>query len=242
MDNERNTSMITFTKLQDGSWGVRVPHSPVPFTSGQTVEVITRNGASRNVVLADWLRNSEQNGQTYQLWTLAPQARTPAPAAINVGELSAIYALFAKAKQTLKFPAVELSVEGYTGIRISVAGDKAREPGSLTVTSVEKFDEEGAAFPRRRWYGRISKDGTFQPSREMNPAYSAAVAARLAAFAADPAKVGGEDGRLHGNCCFCRKALSDERSTLAGYGAKCATNWGLAWGTRPSTFACAEVV
>ena len=168
-------------------------------------------------------------------------ARERETARRNVGDLSGIMALFAKAQQHLKRPAVELGVPGYgpeQAVRINVAGERAKVPGSLTLTSAERYDT-GKEFPERKWFGRILPDGTFEPSRDLTavgPAYLDAVRARLAAFAADPSKVGGEDGQLHGRCCFCRLPLSDERSTAAGYGRQCASNFGLAWGERPAEF------
>lgn len=162
-----------------------------------------------------------------------------AVAARTVGDLSGILALFGKAKTHLKFPAIELSVPGYAAeqsIHVSIAGERAKEPGSLTVLSCEKYDT-GKEFPERRWFGRITLAGVFVPGRKLDDQYRDAILTRLRAFAVDPSKVGGEDGRLHGRCCFCRKALSDERSTAAGFGAKCAKNFGLVWGAKAAEFA-----
>lgn len=158
------------------------------------------------------------------------KSAAPAAPKANVGELGGVLALFAKASQRLKYPAIVLGVPALGpefSVRLTVAGSRAKVPGSLTLTSGER-DGDG-----REWYGRILLDGTFQPSAA---APAAALAQRLAAFAADPAKVGGDDGRLHGRCCFCRLPLSDERSTAVGYGKKCASNFGLAWGAAKFEF------
>lgn len=169
----------------------------------------------------------------------------PKPAVAQVGDVAGVISLFDKAKKHLKRPAIELGVYDdpqfdFPPIRISIAGESAKVPGSLTVLSADKIDK-GGEYPERNWLGRILLNGTFEPSRELraDPPYARAVAARLAAFAANPTKVGGEDGRLHGRCCFCRIALTDERSTLAGYGKKCAQNFGLDWGDKPAEFASA---
>jgi len=230
--------IATYRKLANGNWGVAVSialaaQQNVTPAPGLTITVSKRNGDFKTETLG------AQVG-AYEGWLAFEIDRPAAPAVIaNVGNTSAIYKLFDKAKQNLKFPAVELSVPGFDAIRISVAGERAREPGSLTVTSIDKVEVEGRDFPQRRWFGRISTNGDFQVARGLDGAFANAINNRLAAFAADPSKVGGEEGHLTGNCCFCRKALTDERSTLAGYGAKCAKNWGLAWGDRPSSFACA---
>jgi hypothetical protein len=153
----------------------------------------------------------------------------PAAARTAVGDLSGILALFGKARQHLKFPAISLVVrmadEAELAIRVNVAGAQARVPGSLTVVDSERDEATG----RRDWLGRIHLDGTFEVSRS-GRAYMPALLDRLQAFAADPAKIAGEDGRLHGRCCFCRIALSDERSTFVGYGRICASRYGLPWG------------
>lgn len=168
-----------------------------------------------------------------QAQALVPVAAAPAAKA-KIGELSGIMALFDKARKHLKFPAVELGVPALGpdfAMRISLAGAQAREPGSVTVTSAEKSGFDG----RREWFGRVSLDGTYQPSQKV--ADAAAITARLQAFAADPAGIAAEHGRLTGRCCFCRLPLTDERSTAVGYGAKCADNYGLPWGARPKAFA-----
>ena len=166
------------------------------------------------------------------------------PAARKVGDLSRILSLFAKARTHLKFPAVVagIPVLGADGqwvrneggdlvwsevsFRINVAGERAKIPGSLTVVDADRNDE-GA----RDWFGRILLDGAFHASARGDAVPG--LAKRLAEFAANPAQVAGEDGRLNGRCCFCRMALSDERSTAVGYGKRCASRWSLAWGGRP---------
>lgn len=184
---------------------------------------------------------SKENGK----WTLrcsttcagtAPVQAKPLPApkpTANVGDLSGILALFAKARTHLKFPAIVLSVDENLSIRINVAGERAKVPGSLTVVDADR-DGNG----ERDWFGRILLDGTFQSSKAAAP-HMPKLAERLSQFAANPSKVGGEDGRLHGRCCFCRKALKDERSTAVGYGKICADHFGLDWGQRPDEFAAA---
>jgi hypothetical protein len=183
-----------------------------------------------------------------QAQAIVPAAKAPAQKRM-VGDVSGILALFAKARTHLKFPAIELSVPPvgtrplYTFtdkaerdaekakrrldpvVCVNVATHKAKEPGSLTLLSGEKGDDG-----RRRWLGRISLDGSCRSD-------DAALVARLRQFAADPAGIAGEHGELHGRCCFCRKALTDKRSTAVGYGETCANNFGLPWGAKPTEFA-----
>lgn len=158
--------------------------------------------------------------------------KRPQSARAAVGGLEGILALFERAKRHLKFPAIVLSVPGtLLTIRINVAGERARVPGSLTVVDAEKPADGG----QRDWLGRVFIDGTFAPSGQ-GMIFMPALLDRLRQFAADPAKVAGEDGRLHGRCCFCRLPLSDERSTIVGYGPKCAQNYDLPWGAKAHAF------
>lgn len=187
----------------------------------------------------------EKINGAWQVRCAAPCEPKAAPALPEaaVGDLSGIMALFARAGQHLKAPAVELGIPGFPverAVRVSVATDRAKFPGSLTLLTAAKF-ETGREFPERKWLGRIQKDGTLQAGRGLSTegAYAAAVETRLKAFAADPSKVGAEDGLLTGRCAFCRKALTDEKSTAVGYGKKCASNFSLAWGSKPAEFAAA---
>jgi hypothetical protein len=197
--------MNAYFKLND-QWCIRSAAADV---AGQSVIVTKRNGQSKPVQLGD--KVGEGFGQTY--YAIAERAPQPAQ---NVGDLSRIIAMFDRARQHLRYPAVVLD-----GFRVNVAGGRAREPGSLTVTSAER-----GADNRRRWLGRVTLAGQFEPARDTDPA----IGDKLRAFAADPAGVAAEYGRLHGACCFCRKPLRDERSTSVGYGPNCAENYGLPWG------------
>jgi hypothetical protein len=194
--------MHTFKKVQ-GQWCV---HSLTGQT-GQTVTVTKRNGQTSTVVLGEQVAPL-----TFAL------GRAPAPAAQDVGDLSRIIAMFDRARQHLRMPAIVLD-----GFRVNIAGQRARQPGSLTVTSAER-----ASAGRRTWYGRVTLAGQFEPGRDA----PAAIGETLRRFAADPVTVAAEYGRLHGCCCFCNRALRDERSTAVGYGPDCADNFGLPWGSR----------
>ena len=87
------------------------------------------------------------------------------------------------------------------------------------------------AFWRREtknWFGRILRDGTFEPSRKNDA--PAELLPALRDFAAKPAQVAAAHGRLTGRCCFCNSGLDDPRSTAEGYGPTCAKHFGLPWG------------
>jgi hypothetical protein len=241
------------TWQKDGNtWRVRCDREEQP---GSTVTVTNRAGQAKQVTLGERLNRL---GFVYAVADTRPQAQA-------VGDLAGVLALFDKAREHLKRPAIVLAVPGLTPsepigaitptgerlyqwderlrasgcnavyappftIRLSIAGDKARVPGSITVLDGERT-EEG-----RDWFGRILRDGTYQPSNAAN-GRTQAITARLRAFAAEPAKVAKDSARLTGRCCFCNLALKDERSTAVGYGATCADHFGLPWGERPAGFA-----
>lgn len=170
-------------------------------------------------------RRTLSDKQMYWVNKIVSEAIAPKVEVVNVGDLSAINALFDKARQHLKFPAIVMSVPAANmTVRINVAGQGARFPGSLNVTSGEKpvMDE------RRTWFGRVHKDGAYESRGNADEA----ITERLRAFAADPVGVAAEHGRLTGRCCFCNLHLSDERSTTVGYGKTCAKNYGLTWGVK----------
>jgi len=242
----------SFVKLADDTWGVRVPKDQVgaPLEPGATLMIATRSGQKREVTLA---RPMGFNRYGDSLWSLAPQAAAP-QATAQVGSLDGVLALFAKAKTHLKRPAIVLAVPGLEPdpltedrlgrvtsalagtVRLTIAGDKAKVPGSITVTTGEFTTTNDYGEPAREWLGRVTVDGEYQPSRAAN-GRTDAIAQRLAELAREPAKVAADSGRLTGRCCFCNRALSDERSTAVGYGQTCANHFGVAWGARPEGFA-----
>ena len=200
--------MNCFTKI-DGDWCAKIDNGSA--RTGETVTLQTRAGQRKQVVLGEFV-TADCWGQIFKI---APRAEQTTQ---TVGDLSGIVALFDRAKQHLKFPAITLD-----GFRVNVAGQRARQPGSLTITSLDK-----GADGRRGWFGRVTIAGVFEPARDADPA----IGAKLRAFAADPAGQAAEYGRLHGICCFCNKPLRDERSTAVGYGPVCADHFGLEWGSR----------
>lgn len=139
---------------------------------------------------------------------------------LEVGDMAGVQALFAKAKEHLKFPTVVLMTQGGTEIRLSVAGEKAKHPGTVNVVNLHM----------KEWYGRIHLDGKWEVSNRCPPPSDLWVL--LVAFANQPAKVAASFGHLTGRCCFCNSGLTDERSTSVGYGPVCAKNWGLEWGNK----------
>lgn len=139
-----------------------------------------------------------------------------------VGDFGGVIALFKTAGANLKHPKIRLQVDG-VGIALSVAGEKSKAPGSINVAG------EGRWSPERPWYGRVSPEGVFDPARSLTPAFASALIPVLQELATDPVAAVQRYGRLTGHCMFCAKPLTSEdgRSQAAGFGEKCAKNYGL---------------
>ena len=214
--------MNTFRKHND-AWVVQVLSGA---TTGDTVAVTLRNGGSKQVTLGARVGDA--------LYAVA--ARAPAAAAEAVGDLSRIIAMFDRAQQHLRHPAIVLD-----GFRVNIAGQRAREPGSLTITSSERTQAPRAFAGRpgmqREWLGRVTRAGMFEAGRNA----PAGLGEKLRRFAADPAGEAAAHGRMHGVCCFCNSPLRDERSTAVGYGPICADHFGLPWGAREAAPAAAPI-
>lgn len=196
--------------------------------------------------------------QIYWVGKLLEKASRPAAAAspeVQVN-LTRIVELFETARQHLKFPAVVLAVQSrqplqgqspitdpsqvHELIRFNMAGQAARYPGSINVTSFEKNPATG----RRDFYGRILTDGKFDKhdNASISPALLDLIIKAIRRFAEDPVRVAADHGRLTGHCCFCHRRLEDERSTSVGYGPVCARHFGLPWGsTADHPFNCEPV-
>lgn len=136
-----------------------------------------------------------------------------------IANVSGIVDLLSRGRSTLKWPKVAFRVDG-TDLRLSIAGDASKHPGTINVT-----DSRGGT-----WYGRIHLDGRWEASKSATQAQSRNIVAALQSFAADPAGVAAQYGHLTGNCCFCSHDLTDERSTDVGYGPVCAKRYSLPWG------------
>lgn len=171
------------------------------------------------------LSQQAQRGLSAKQWPwikkLADRIDAPeASAARHLGDPSALKALFAKAGEKIKFPHLLLHVGGET-LKLWVAGDRSRTPGSLSVCG-----------PLRVWVGRVAQDGTWEPGHTKPADYLSSVADLLTELLAHPQETLAKNGKQAGACCYCGIELTDARSVEAGYGPVCAKKWGLAWGRK----------
>lgn len=143
------------------------------------------------------------------------------PKAEETVAVKEIIALFTAAREHLKWPKVLLpAADG--SVQFSVAGDRAKCPGTINIT-------DGGRYPDNKWYGRIHLDGRWEQPASGVPSHITTLVHR---FSANPAGVAAELGHATGNCVFCRKSLTDERSVFVGYGRTCAGHYDLPWGNK----------
>ena len=170
-------------------------------------------------------RGNLSDKQWYWVDKLVKDALAPQPEPENLGSFDGVIDLFKQAQQHLRFPKIWLAFDDGFPIRLNVAGPASKYQGSVQIT-------DGGGYHEGEWYGRVSPEGEFTGSKRITDERRDELLAILRRLAAEPAKIASEYGALTGNCCFCRKPLSDERSTAVGYGSTCAGNYGLPWGAK----------
>jgi hypothetical protein len=156
---------------------------------------------------------------------LTKRATGEGPKAASIGSVKGVIDLLERAQQHLKWPKLLVRVNG-RDLCLQISGPASKSPGTISVASTER------AYEDRTWYGRITREGVYEPSQSRPTDTTTAIASALRALARDPAKVASEYGRLTGACCFCALPLTDARSTAVGYGRICAQHWGLPWGAK----------
>jgi len=177
------------------------------------------------------LRQQTSRGLSAKQWPWVKKLvdRIDQPAATgprNLGDQTALRALFATAALKVKFPHLLLrhAGEGFSEtIKVWIAGARSAHPGSFAVASTAVS---------REWLGRITQDGTWTPGHSRSAIEYDSVADLLAKLIAAPSTFLADNGKEAGACCYCGIELTDARSVQAGYGPTCAKKWGLAWGSK----------
>lgn len=179
-------------------------------------------------MLKQWNRNgSLSSKQWYWVGVLAKRSIAgPTPMPTNeLGKMNGVFELFIKAKGNLKYPKIRLNTESGKPVAVSVSGPRSKYAGMLCVT-------DGGPYGSNVYYGRIGADGHFTMNPRVPEEAREEVTALLRKFGSDPVGVAAAHGHLTGNCCFCHKGLTDEKSTSVGYGPVCAKKWELPWGKK----------
>jgi hypothetical protein len=138
---------------------------------------------------------------------------------VDVGSFDGVIELFKTAGKNLPYPKIWLKVEGKP-IMLAVAGANSKAPGTINIT-------DGRPFGQNTWYGRVTPQGVWERSQQAQGSMMTSLTAFLAELSTTPAETASKYGKLTGNCMFCRKPLTDGRSTEVGYGKKCASNYAL---------------
>lgn len=145
----------------------------------------------------------------------------PRAAALELGDMTALIGLFERAGSKLNNPKITIDLPEVGTVVLTVAKATHKVPGSINVKTPGGFDYSD-------WYGRIHRDGRYDPSRIAPKALETG----LKLLAANPAKMASEHGHKTGQCCFCSIPLTDARSVEVGYGKTCAKNFSLPWGKK----------
>jgi Family of unknown function (DUF6011) len=187
-------------------------------TFAQVVETLKEINTEFSLSLAASFCNPQRLTQGQEFWghKLAKEKRNPAPA--SEGQVftafTPILEMFQKAKSSgLKTPKIKILVGNEKG-QLSLAPDTGKNPGCIYL----KVSDEYA--------GKITPDGKFHKTNGC----SVQVENHLIEMGKNPAGIASLYGHTTGNCCFCNRELTDERSLTVGYGPKCASVFSLPWG------------
>ena len=187
-----------------GDWGVK-------FTQDMIAK-LDRGQRFFSNKQADWIKKLAAAG-------LKPLSNVAAEE-VNV---AGVVALFERAAKNLKYPKIRLQSASGLPVVLSRAGDRSKTPGWINVT-------DGGPFGANVYYGKINPENGVWQFPRVEPA--ADVQAVVFELSEDPVGMAARYGKLTGNCCFCVRGLTDERSLAEGYGPVCAKNFGLPWGNQ----------
>lgn len=172
----------------------------------------------RDSLLSQWDRTGRLSDKQWR-WVGILAGTDSTPAGIASG-LAPILTMLQTAAQKVQRPRLI-----FRGV-IDGRGDVVIKLNTRGRYEGEAHTTDGQPYGFNKYFGRITAQGAFHPGRDLTPA----VRTFLEALAASPAEVAGTYGRQSGECCFCARELTDERSTQVGYGPVCAGNYGLPWG------------
>ena len=65
---------------------------------------------------------------------------------------------FEKAKEYLKYPKITLALPDGSPLQLTFAGKGSKFPGTVSMT-------DGASFGDNKWYGRVTKEGAWEPAK-----------------------------------------------------------------------------
>lgn len=117
-----------------------------------------------------------------------------------------------------EWPKVRLSIGDDQPLVLTVAGPRARNPGAVNMT-------DGRAYGDNIYFGKITVDGTFQPSqasRNLDRVVKESLWALMSRMRDGEAEaVFAEFGKRFGICAICGRELTNETSVARGIGPVC---------------------
>ena len=171
----------------------------------------------------DLVVKHNQYGLSPKQWVwvhiLAVEHEARAARTADAPVFSQVLAFMQAAKANLKYPKVAFTTDDDQAVQLSVAGDKARAPGSVNIT-------DGGPWEENEYFGKINTNGV----ADLRDSCPDSVRQLIDDLNADAVGVIGERGRRSGSCCCCGKELTHEDSVAVGYGPTCASNFGLPYG------------
>jgi hypothetical protein len=190
--------------------------------------------------LAD--KGSVSESQFHWIGKLADRAEAAAAAKAQepvVLDASGLFGLFDHAASSgLKFPMIRLKPAETQAVILSeirIAPAKAW-PQDLAVLGAKLPGDARSPLLALLHRAKPGESGTLSWAKQIiaSPAVQAELDRFLRGFAGDSIGRAAAMGRLSGFCVFCMRPLTDHRSTDVGYGAICASRWGLPWGDEAS--------
>lgn len=179
-------------------------------------QIARRSDFAASLVQQYYRKGRLSNKQWYWVFKLI---ETPEPKITETVDATRIIELFEEAKKSRKYPKVVAANDAIT-LRFTMAGERAGFPGSINLIDNDT----------REWLGRIHTNGNVQFTRRADAETVRRATSLVRDFAQDPVAVARRSGHITGECCFCSKGLTDDRSRHAGYGPVCAKRFGLEWG------------
>lgn len=186
-----------------------------PFTDQEAIQKIAQlkhNNFAKDLVYK-YHRGGLSHAQLAWTHVLAVEGEQP-KLSTSVGSMSELVKLLKQAQTKLTWPKVRLIANGVEYL-LRVAGERSKSPGWVTVSTTSKD-----------YCGKVSPSGEFYPVGNQPGELITA----LKQFSDNPVAAAKVYAKLTCSCCFCGLALTDDRSTEAGYGPVCAENWNLPWG------------
>ena len=140
------------------------------------------------------------------------QAVTSAQTSVQTGAgFTRLQEMFTHAKAEIKRPKITLK-NNNNKIVISLAPDTGKNVGHLYIKVNDNY------------MGKVSPEGKFYPVFSCDKETQD----YLKEFSENPEIVAAKYGHETGNCCFCARLLTDQRSVKVGYGPICAQRFNLA--------------